>query len=93
MNHHQRFNINKAVVYREEEEGAFLFDPETGNLKYMNSCGKELFLMLKDQSNLGQAMAYLTAKFPDIKRQQIEDDAETFIGQLEENGFIFPLSE
>ena len=88
MDLNQRFGINQKIVYREEEDGAFLFDPETGNLKYMNRNGKALFLMLKDKKNLGQAVQHLVELFPDVKRRQIEKDVEAFIEQLQENEFI-----
>ena len=91
MNLTQRYKVNEDIVYREEAAGAFLFDPETGNLKYMNACGKELFLMLRDQNDVSQAIERLTNRFPDTKRSQIENDVEMFLGQLEKNGFIAPL--
>ena len=87
----QRFQTNENIVYREEEDGAFLFDPDTGNLKYMNRSGKETYLMLTGQTDVNQVIDRLLVIFPDAGRQRIEKDMEVFLKELEENGFIFPL--
>ena len=84
----QRFTINEEIVYREEDDGAFLFDPDSVNLKYMNFTAREIFLMLKEKGDLGQAIAHLHGQHPDVDREQVQKDMETFLGQLEENAFI-----
>ena len=87
----QKFERNKNIVYREEDDGAFLFNPNTGNLKYMNRSGRETFLSLSDQQDLNQVINYMLGLFPDVNRSRIEKDLETFLKELEENGFLFPL--
>ena len=84
----QRFTINKEIVYREEDDGAFLFDPDSGNLKYMNLTGKETFLMFKKKGSFSQAIAHIHGQYPDVDPEQIQKDMEVFVGQLEENAFI-----
>lgn len=84
----QRFTINKEIVYREEDDGAFLFDPDSGNLKYMNLTGKETFLVLKKKGGFSQAIAHIRGQYPDVDPEQIQKDMEVFVGQLEENAFI-----
>jgi hypothetical protein len=88
----QKFERNKNIVYREEDDGAFLFNPETGNLKYMNRSGREAFLLLIDQQNLNQVVNYMLGLFPDVNHRRIEKDLESFLKELEENGFLFPLN-
>ena len=86
----QRFTINKEIVYREEDDGAFLFDPDSGNLKYMNPTGKETFLILKEKGNVGQTIGHIHGQYPDVDQEQVRKDVETFLRQLEENEFISP---
>jgi peptidyl-tRNA hydrolase len=88
----QKFERNKNIVYREEDDGAFLFNPETGNLKYMNRSGRETFLLLSDQQDLNQVVNYMLGLFPDENHRRIEKDLESFLKELEENGFLFPLN-
>ena len=86
----QRYKINKEIVYREEDDGAFLFDPDSGNLKYMNPTGKETFLILKEKGDLSQAIAHIHGQHPDVDLEQASKDVKTFLEQLKENGFISP---
>ena len=85
----KKFVKNPSIVYREEEDGAFLFDPETGNLKYMNHSAKEAFLMLNGQKDVSRLIQYLITLYPDVDFKQIQKDIGSFIEQLEVNGFIF----
>jgi len=86
----QRFKINKEIVYREEDDGAFLFDPDSGNLKYMNHTGKETFLILKEKEDDEQVIAHIKGQYPDVDQEQVRKDVEIFLEQLKENGFISP---
>ena len=86
----QRYKINKEIVYREEDDGAFLFDPDSGNLKYMNPSGKETFLILKEKRDVGQAIGHIKGQYPDVDQEQVRKDVKIFLEQLEENGFISP---
>ncbi len=84
----KKFVKNPSIVYREEEDGAFLFDPETGNLKYMNHSAKEAFLVLNGQKDVSRLIQYLFELYPDVDFKQIQKDIGSFIEQLEVNGFI-----
>jgi len=88
----QKYQKNKDIVYKEEEDGAFLFDPATGNLKYMNRSGRETFLMLGNRQDVNQVIDGLLGLFPDVDRHRIANDLEAFLFELEENGFISGLN-
>lgn len=86
----QCYKINKEIVYREEDDGAFLFDPDSGNLKYMNPTGKETFLILKEKGDVGQVIGHIHGEYPDVDQEQVRKDVEIFLEQLKENEFISP---
>ena len=88
MDFKKKFQRNENIVYREEEDGAFLFDPDTGNLKYMNRSGKETFLMLEGQKDVNQLIHELLGLYPEVELNRIQKDVESFIKELEENEFI-----
>ncbi|MEW6665081.1 MAG: PqqD family protein [Thermodesulfobacteriota bacterium] len=81
------------TVYREEEEGAFLFDPETGNLKYMNRSGRETYLMLNGRNDLNQVVQNMSDLYPDAESERLKQDVEAFIVDLEREKFISCLHE
>ena len=87
-----RYEPNENIVFREEDEGAFLFDPDSGDLRYMNLTGKETFSMLNEASDVGQLTVELHKLYPEIEPEQIKRDLEEFLSVLEQNNFIRPVS-
>ena len=87
----QRFRKKSGIILREEDEGAFLFDPETAGFKYLNPSAKEVFLMLSDQKDVEQLTRHLCRLYPDVDPKQIQRDVETFLNELGQNGFIYPI--
>ncbi len=85
-----RFEKNSGIIYREEEDGAFLFDPQIGNLKYMNRSAKEAFLMLNGQNDVSVVIHHLLGLYSEGDPKLIEKDVGSFLRDLEENGFICP---
>ena len=85
----KKFIKNTSIVYREEEDGAFLFDPETGNLKYMNQSAKKAFLMLNGQNDVNQLVQSIVDLYPDTHIKQIRNDVGTFLEQLVIRIFIY----
>jgi hypothetical protein len=93
MEFNKRFGRNENIVFREEDEGAFLFDPDTGDLKFMNLSGKEAFLMLDGEKDLEQITGHLLERYPQVEPERVRKDLEAFIKDLEENRFIRPVNE
>ena len=88
MAYQDRYRKRESIVYREEEDGAFLFDPDTGNLKFMNRTGRETFLMLDGRSSVDHLLQRLRETYPDAEPLKIRQDVESFLIELVENDFI-----
>lgn len=88
----KRFMRNEDIVYREEDEGAFLFDPDSGDLRYMNQSGKETFLMLNGESDISKVVHHMLELYPEVELKQMQEDVKDFLEDLEKNHFIFPLN-
>lgn len=80
------------MVYREEEDGAFLFNPETGDLRYMNRTGREAYALLNGEKDFGRVVRNMLDLYPDADPSQLQGDVENFLGDLEKNHFILPLN-
>lgn len=89
---HSTFKQNEKIVYREEDDGAFLFDPDSGDLRYMNQSGKETFAMVKSGRDIRQIVESLSGLYPEVEPPQIQSDVERFLTDLAESHFILPLS-
>jgi len=82
------YRINKRIVFREEGDGAFLFDPVDGNLKYLNHSGKEIYQTLKRSQDTAFVVTSLQKTYPDADRDKLEADVMLFIDQMVEHNFI-----
>jgi hypothetical protein len=88
MNDQRRFAIRESLVVREEEDGAFLFDPVTGDLKYANAAAKEIFLMLKDEKGVTEIVQQMIRQYPDVPEDRIRQDVNGLIESLTAEGFL-----
>lgn len=82
------YRINKRIVFREEGDGAFLFDPVDGNLKYLNHSGKEIYQTLKRSQDTASVIIFLQKTYPDADRDRLEADVMLFIDRMVEHNFV-----
>jgi hypothetical protein len=88
MESEKRYRRNEKIVFREEDDGAFLFDPDSGDLRYLNQSGKEAFLLLSEDRGVSTVIHRMIELYPDVEPKKIEADVRDFIKDLEENRFI-----
>jgi hypothetical protein len=88
MESEKKYRRNEDIVFREEDDGAFLFDPDSGDLKYLNQSGKETFLFLDEDQDMSRVIHRMIELYPDVEPKKIEADVKDFIKDLEENRFI-----
>ena len=86
-----RYMKNEQIVFREEGEGAFLFDPVNGNLKYLNRSAKEIYLLIDGSKEPAILIGGVTSIYPDSDRDEIEKDLDAFLNDLADNRFIFVI--
>jgi hypothetical protein len=84
----ERLSQNSENIFREEEDGAFLFDPETGNLKYINTMGVNIYQLCDGSMTVGDITAIVIESYRDISREQIENDVKYFFMALVEMNFL-----
>ena len=88
MKSEKKYRRNEEIVFREEDDGAFLFDPDSGDLRYLNQSGKETFLFLGEDQDLSTVIHHMIELYPDVEPRKIESDVRDFVKDLEENRFI-----
>jgi Coenzyme PQQ synthesis protein D (PqqD) len=84
----ERLSQNKDCIFREEEEGAFLFDPDTGNLKFINSMGVNIYQLCDGSMTVGDITSVVIGNYKDISSEKIEEDIKVFLKSLVEMGFL-----
>jgi hypothetical protein len=79
---------NPEMVFRREEEGAFIFDPHTGNLKYLNANGVNIYELCDGRKTVGDIIAFFSEIYPDMAVEQIAADTEWFFESLASMQFV-----
>ncbi len=82
------FIINDRTVFREEDDGAFLFDPETGSLNCLNKTGAYIWRMCEKGAYKKEIIEGLQSSFKDVPEDSLSEDISTFLKLMEEAGFI-----
>jgi hypothetical protein len=84
---------NPEMVFRKEEEGAFLFDPHTGNLKYLNTNGLNIYELCDGRNKVGDIITLLMELYPDVTGEKIIADTESFFEGLAAMQFLTKSEE
>ena len=79
---------NPESVFREEEDGAFLFDPENGNLKFINGMGRTIYRLCDGQRSVMDVKSSVKDDHPEIPAEQIDEDIDKFMSEISELGFL-----
>ena len=75
-------------IFREEEDGAFLFDPKSGNLKYINCMGVNIYQLCSGSISVTEITSLVAENYADIPEKRIEEDIKIFLKDLVEMSFL-----
>ena len=84
---------NSDSIFREEDEGAFLFDPETGNLKFINEMGVHIYKMCRGEMTPRDIVDVVSEEYAEIPEEQIYEDVTSFLRELLEMKFLLTRPE
>jgi hypothetical protein len=80
--------INPEIVLREEDEGAFLFDPDTGRICYLNEVGITIWKLCRKPIETDRIIKEISSEYPEITPEQISNDCISFLDDLKNFGFL-----
>lgn len=83
-----RFALSEGLVYREEGDGGFLFDPKTGDLKYLNRSARETYLLIDGHRTVREIVESIAGRYPEIEGRTIHQDVTAFLEELAKARFI-----
>ena len=84
----ERVEINPEIVLREEDEGAFLFDPDSGRICYLNELGITIWKLCQKPMKTERIVNTISAEYPDIAPERISEDCRSFLDDLRGFGFL-----
>lgn len=79
---------NPEGVYRKEEDGAYLFDPDTGKLKYINRTGADIYDLCDGKTNVGDIIRRFQEQYPEVTTKRIEEDIRGYLEDLIGSTFL-----
>jgi hypothetical protein len=80
---------NPDVVLREEDEtGGLLFNPDTGQVKVINSTGLFIWRQCDGVIGLDRIVDAVLGAFEEAPPDQVAKDAQEFVAGMAESGFI-----
>ena len=84
------FIHNPDVVLREEDpdEGALLFNPDTNQVKVINSTGLFIWQQCGVARTLDEIVAEVQKGFEDVPLEQLAQDVREFMDGMLASGFI-----
>jgi hypothetical protein len=85
-----RFLQNPDVVLREEdtEEGALLFNPDTNQVKVINTTGLFIWQQCGIARSMDDIVAEVQKGFAEVPTDQVHQDVEDFLNDMLSSGFI-----
>jgi hypothetical protein len=79
------FVLHPELVFREEEDGAFLFNPRTNALHCLNRVGASICRMCDGKEDLDAICRGLFEAFEvDVQPEALKRDVETFLARMVE---------
>jgi hypothetical protein len=84
-----RYLRNPDVVLREEDEdGALLFNPDTNQVKVINSTGLFIWEKCDGQNGLEEIVQSIQQDFEEVPTDQVLQDVQGFLDGMQQTGFI-----
>lgn len=80
---------NPDVVLREEDvDGALLFNPDTNQIKVLNTTGLFIWKLCEKKHSITDIFKALKDSFDQVPDDKAEEQVESFINEMEKSGFI-----
>jgi len=94
LNASSHYIINPDVVLREEDEdGGLLFNPDTNQIKVVNTTGLFIWKKCDGSYKLDEIVVALQKAFEEAPTDQITEDVNEFIEEMVNTGFIGTVEE
>ena len=74
--------LREEIVFREEDDGAFLFDPDSGRICYLNNLGIVIWKLCETAMTPDQLVGEISSEYPDVPKQKIKEDCLKFLEDL-----------
>ena len=88
----ESFSANPEVVLRTEEDGAFLFDPDSGRICFVNEVGITIWKLCQNPATLSEIIHQIEMNYAEVPKDEIAADCRDFLKKLAALGFLAPAT-
>lgn len=88
MNNTYRPQMSGDIVFREEDDGAFLFDPIKDELRCLNDTGVVIYKAVNGKNTIEDIVSELAGVYPEVEEEQIRKDVGFFMEDLKTRGYL-----
>jgi hypothetical protein len=83
------FFRNPEVVLREEDpDGALLFNPDTNQIRVINTTGLFIWKHCNGKNDMPAIVASLKKSFAGVPEKEVDSQVKAFIDDMRANGFL-----
>lgn len=86
----EAFAVNPDIVLRTEEDGAFLFDPDSGRICYVNEVGITIWKLCNKPVTLAEIIHQVELTYTQVPSSEVAADCRDFLKELNALGFLTP---
>lgn len=80
---------NPDVVLREEDpDGALLFNPDTNQIRVINTTGLFIWKHCDGKKDLPAIISALKKTFAKVPKAEVEEQVKAFVDDMSSNGFL-----
>jgi hypothetical protein len=80
---------NPDVVLREEDaDGALLFNPETNQIRVLNTTGLFIWNLLDGSRDIAAIVNSIKDSFEDVPENEVEEHTRAFIADMKASEFV-----
>ncbi|MEO0284861.1 MAG: PqqD family protein [candidate division WOR-3 bacterium] len=83
----EKYITNSKIVFRKEEDGALLYNLETGEIKILNEVGAFIFELCDGKHDKEEIINEIIKNF-EIDKNTAEKDFDIFIKEMEKENLI-----
>lgn len=79
---------NPELVFRQEEDEAILFNPNTGEIKLLNETAAFIYQLLDGTHSKHEIVDFLEKRYGEIERIELENDLDEYLRFMKENQLV-----
>ena len=89
-----RYRRNPDVVLREEDpDGALLFNPDTNQIRVLNTTGLFVWKLCDGSQDLPGIVAAMQESYDKVPEDQVADQVAEYVGDMVAAGFVGTVEE